>query len=60
MVAVGSDVMGWSRLMRSVQMQRTHQMLGRDMKNAFVNKKKIFFYFGCVVVLTLLVAFHIM
>jgi hypothetical protein len=43
MVAVGSDVMGWSRLMRSVQMQRTHQMLGRDMKNAFVNKKKFFF-----------------
>jgi hypothetical protein len=43
--AVGSDVMGWSRLLRSVQMQRTHQMLGRDMKNAFVNKKKIFFLF---------------
>jgi hypothetical protein len=43
MVAVGSDVIGRSRLMRSVQMQRTHQMLGRDMKNAFVNKKKFFF-----------------
>lgn len=54
MVAVGSDVMGWSRLMRSVQ------MLGRDMEKCFRNKKIIFFYFGYVFVFTLLVAFHIM